>query len=131
STRSHLLQRGGFARMASPPREARNPWNFPHFSARRRRCCTHRDVVHGAPTSAERIFEMAIFSKHEAKPLGERLQKARSEGRTQQALELAKQLAKQEPTPEHRELLRSVTFERGCQLLSEGKQRDAIVVFQN
>ena len=74
---------------------------------------------------------MAIFSKNEAKPLSERIQKARSEGRTQQALELSKQLAKQEPTQEHRELLRAVTFERGCQLLSDGKQREAIVVFQN
>jgi tetratricopeptide (TPR) repeat protein len=79
----------------------------------------------------ERIFDMAIFSKHEATPLTERIQKARREGRTQQALELSKQLAKQQPSPEHQELLRAVTFERGCQLLDGGKAREAMVVFQN
>ncbi len=74
---------------------------------------------------------MSQFSKTEARPLSERIQKARAEGRTQQALELAKQLAKQEPTADNQQLLRTIIFERGCQLLNDGKIRDAIVVFNN
>lgn len=64
-------------------------------------------------------------------PLADRIAKARREGRTQQALELAKELAKQEPAAAHRELVRAVSFERGCQLLKDGKPRDAITVFKN
>lgn len=74
---------------------------------------------------------MAASSKHKPTPLPERISKARREGRTQQALELSKELAKQEPTAEHKQLLRDVIFERGCQLLRDGKERDASVVFQN
>jgi tetratricopeptide (TPR) repeat protein len=74
---------------------------------------------------------MSKSLKHPPKPLRERIQKARAEGRMQQGLELAKELAKQEPSDETRSLVRDITFERGCQLLGEGKTRDARIVFQN
>ena len=65
------------------------------------------------------------------RPLADRVAKARKEGRTQQALELARTLAKHEPTEAHRELLRQVTLERGQQMLANGLNRDAATVFQN
>jgi hypothetical protein len=65
------------------------------------------------------------------KPLDERLAKARREGRTQTALDLAKQLAKQTPTPENRAILRDIILERAEQLLREGKPKDANVVLNN
>jgi tetratricopeptide (TPR) repeat protein len=63
--------------------------------------------------------------------LADRIARARSEGRTQQALELTRQLYKQEPSPEHAELLWHALFERGTQLLQQGHTRDAAVVFAN
>jgi tetratricopeptide (TPR) repeat protein len=63
------------------------------------------------------------------KPLTDKIAKARRENRTQQALELVRQLVKQEPTDEHRELLRQVTLERGRQLQADGKPRDAVSVY--
>jgi tetratricopeptide (TPR) repeat protein len=60
-----------------------------------------------------------------------RVQRALSEGRTQHALELAKQLAKQEPTPGHQELLVRAYLERARQLRSQGHTRDAATVLEN
>ncbi len=74
---------------------------------------------------------MARHSKPPATPLASRVARARTEGRTQQALELARQLYKQSPTPEHQELVRQVVLERGSQLLQQGHSRDAAAVFAN
>lgn len=67
----------------------------------------------------------------EAVPLTERIAKARREGRTQQALELARQNYKHDPTAEHLDLLRQATFERGRQLQDQGYLKDATTVFSN
>lgn len=61
----------------------------------------------------------------------EQLDRARREGRTQRALELIKELNKIEPSPEHKTLLRDIMFDRGCQLLGEGKATESRVVFHN
>ena len=66
-----------------------------------------------------------------ARSLEEKLQRARGEGRMQTALDLAKQIARQSPTPENQKLLRDVSLERGEQLLREGKDKEAAVVFGN
>lgn len=60
-----------------------------------------------------------------------RVQHARSEGRFQTALELVKQLVKQEPTTEHRELHKEVMLARATELLDKGARREAAPVFQN
>lgn len=60
-----------------------------------------------------------------------RIDRAVSEGRFQQALELAKQLLEAEPTPVHRELLRNVYLGRAQQLRAQGKTRDAVIVLDN
>ncbi len=65
------------------------------------------------------------------KPLAERIAKARRERRTQQALELTRQLCKHEPTETHQEILRQVTRERGQQLQAQGMLKDAVTVFNN
>ncbi|MSQ97180.1 MAG: hypothetical protein EXR98_21875 [Gemmataceae bacterium] len=65
------------------------------------------------------------------RPLHERIAKARKEGRTQQALDFARQYYKFEQTEERRELLRQVTLERGQQLQSQNSTRDASSVYAN
>lgn len=65
------------------------------------------------------------------KPIGERIAKARREGRTRQALDLTRTLCKYEPTDAHRELLRQVTLEHGQELQAAGKLHDAVAVFNN
>jgi tetratricopeptide (TPR) repeat protein len=60
--------------------------------------------------------------------LGPRIDRAVTEGRYQQALELAKQLFKQEPTPTNRELLLRIYLGRAHQLRSTGHTRDALTV---
>jgi tetratricopeptide (TPR) repeat protein len=59
-----------------------------------------------------------------------RVEKALREGRTQQALELAKQLYKQEPNPEHRDALKRVVLERARRQREQGKPRDAVATLQ-
>jgi tetratricopeptide (TPR) repeat protein len=59
-----------------------------------------------------------------------RIERARQEGRFQQALELAKQLHKYEPTPAHRDLLRDVYLGRARQLRGQGQLRDALTVLE-
>src|SRR5262249_34975819 len=54
-----------------------------------------------------------------------RAERALREGRTQQALELAKQLCKSEPTPPHHDLLRRAYLARARQLPAQGAERDA------
>lgn len=74
---------------------------------------------------------MSRSTKSLATPLPNRIARARSEGRTQQALELARQLYKQSHTSENQELLRQVLIERGTQLQQQGHTRDAATVFAN
>src|SRR5262249_31093972 len=50
------------------------------------------------------------------------------EGRFQQALELTKQIFKENPSPEHRELLHKVYMGRARQLRQQGATRDALTV---
>jgi tetratricopeptide (TPR) repeat protein len=57
-----------------------------------------------------------------------RIDRAVNEGRFQQALELAKQLHKDAPTPENRELLHTTYLGRARQLRQQGSTRDAITV---
>lgn len=60
-----------------------------------------------------------------------RARKALQEGRTQQALEFAKQLYKHEPSEQHRNLLRQAYLERARQLQKQGNHRDAATVYEN
>jgi tetratricopeptide (TPR) repeat protein len=68
-------------------------------------------------------------------PTGEaleaRVRRAMQEGRFQQALELSKQLNKQDPTPAHHELVRQTHLGRAQQLRTQGHLRDAQVVLNN
>lgn len=59
-----------------------------------------------------------------------RVLRARNEGRFQQALELAKQLHKGEPTPEHLELLKECALGRARQLRGQGADRDAVTMLE-
>jgi tetratricopeptide (TPR) repeat protein len=57
-----------------------------------------------------------------------RIDRVVQEGRFQQALELAKQLYKYEPTPEHKALLLQIYLGRAHQLRTTGYLRDAVTV---
>ncbi len=63
-------------------------------------------------------------------PLEPRIHRAVSEGRFQQALELAKQLHKQEPTSAHLDLLKKVYLGRAKQLREQGYGRDAVTMLE-
>ncbi|HEY7156684.1 MAG TPA: hypothetical protein VH575_22135 [Gemmataceae bacterium] len=67
----------------------------------------------------------AVYSPAELRP---RIERARQEGRFQQALDLAKQLHKHEPTPAHLDLLKEVYLGRARQLRGQGQTRDALTV---
>jgi tetratricopeptide (TPR) repeat protein len=77
---------------------------------------------------------MASKHKHRTTPgptaqaLKSRIQRAAQEGHYQHALDLAKQLYKQEPTPDNRELLLQIYLGRGQQLGKQGYTRDALQV---
>jgi tetratricopeptide (TPR) repeat protein len=60
-----------------------------------------------------------------------RVDKALREHRTQQALDLARMLYKQEPSPQHKELLKHATLARARDLAGQGKTRDAGDLFNN
>jgi tetratricopeptide (TPR) repeat protein len=59
-----------------------------------------------------------------------RIDRARSEGRFQQALELARQLYKQEPSAAHLELLKAVSLGRARQLHEQKYDRDALSMLE-
>jgi tetratricopeptide (TPR) repeat protein len=59
-----------------------------------------------------------------------RIERARQEGRFQQALDLTKQLYKYEPKPEHLNLLKEVYLGRARQLREQGQTRDALTVLE-
>jgi tetratricopeptide (TPR) repeat protein len=63
-------------------------------------------------------------------PLEPRIHRAINEGRFQQALELAKQLHKQSPTPAHLELLKRSCLGRAKQLREQGHGRDAVTTLE-
>jgi tetratricopeptide (TPR) repeat protein len=65
------------------------------------------------------------------RPLSERIATARQQRQTQLALDLTRQLSKQQPTEEHQELLRQVTLERGRDLQERGMTKDAATVYAN
>jgi tetratricopeptide (TPR) repeat protein len=74
--------------------------------------------------------------KHAPQPLTPdalkgRIERARHEGRFQQALELCKQLYKEQPTPAHQDLLRQVYLGRARQLRGVGAMRDAAIVLEH
>lgn len=69
----------------------------------------------------------STYSPAELRP---RIERARREGRFQQALDLTKQLHKHEPTPANLELLREVYLGRARQLRSQGQTRDALTVLE-
>lgn len=94
------------------------------------------DVIAGPARAAHsrhtrKDADVAKSSKKTAAPLPDRLAKARREGRTQQALELARELFKHDPSEANREQLRQVLLERGRQLQEQGYARDAATVFAN
>lgn len=60
-----------------------------------------------------------------------RVERAVAEDRFQQALELSKQLVRQDPVPLHQELLRKATFGRARQLRAQGHTRDAAVILEH
>jgi tetratricopeptide (TPR) repeat protein len=62
--------------------------------------------------------------------LRSQVERALNEGRTQQALELAKQLHKHDPAPHHVELLRQAYLARARQLRANGYLRDAVTVLE-
>jgi tetratricopeptide (TPR) repeat protein len=59
-----------------------------------------------------------------------RVERARREGRFQQALELVKQLYKEQPTEAHRQLLKDTYLDRARQLRTGGQTRDAAIVLE-
>lgn len=63
--------------------------------------------------------------------LPQRIDRARREGRYQQALELSRQLYKQDPSEVNLGLLRQATFERGQQLESQKQIKEAATVYGN
>lgn len=67
----------------------------------------------------------STFSPADLRP---RIDRARREGRFQQALELTKQLHKYEPTPDNLDLLKEVYLGRARQLRTQGQTRDALTV---
>jgi tetratricopeptide (TPR) repeat protein len=62
--------------------------------------------------------------------LAARVRRAQREGRSQQALELAKQLHRQEPTPAHKDLLKQAYLERARHLRYQGYLKDAGTVLE-
>lgn len=74
---------------------------------------------------------MAQSTAHDTAALKQRVANALAEGRTQSALDNAKQLCKAAPTDEHRALLRQATLERARDLQSKGMMPEAAVVWRN
>jgi tetratricopeptide (TPR) repeat protein len=86
---------------------------------------------------AEQGDNLVATKKHHKAPpalgpevLRSRVERAAEEGRFQHALELAKQLHKQAPTPAHRDLLGRVYLGRARQLQAQGHERDAVTVLE-
>jgi tetratricopeptide (TPR) repeat protein len=66
-----------------------------------------------------------------AQTLPARIEKALTEKRTQQALELAKTLYRQTPTPANQDLLKRASRARARDLVASGHDRDAAVILGN
>src|SRR5262249_42730092 len=63
--------------------------------------------------------------------LKDRIERALQEQRTQQALELARALSKQDPSPLSKDLLEKACLARARQLRGQGHDRDARLVLEN
>lgn len=81
----------------------------------------------GAVRKKQKLHSSVVSSPAD---LRRRIERARQEGRFQNALELAKQLHKHEPTPEHLDLLREMYLGRARQLRGQGQTRDALTVLE-
>jgi tetratricopeptide (TPR) repeat protein len=77
--------------------------------------------------SKKQHYHPSALSPADLRP---RIERARQEGRFQQALDLAKQLHKHQPTPAHLELLKEMYIGRACQLRGQGQVRDALTVLE-
>ena len=77
-----------------------------------------------------KTHKQRVLSPLSPATLRSRVERAVEEGRYQQALELAKQLNKQDPSPVHRDLLRTVYLGRAQQLRKQGHSRDAQTVLE-
>src|SRR5262245_29158783 len=109
--------RPAFLRRMSPP--ARSWYNDPQ------RVACHRGR---SPLSRKhKPYKPGPASPQEVR---HRLDRARHEGRSQAALELSKELFKQQPTPAHRDLVRTCYLQRAKQLRSQNLGRDAAAVLQ-
>src|SRR5258708_3669240 len=107
-------------------------WVYRIFTPKANRLAARTGILTmptASPINQETVVSRS--TKSPATPLPDRIARARSEGRTQQALELTRQLCKQTNSSEHRELLRQVLVERGTQLQQQGHTRDAATVFGN
>jgi tetratricopeptide (TPR) repeat protein len=87
-------------------------------------------VATGEPVSKKQKHKQRPTSTYSPEDLRQRIDRARHEGRFQQALELTKQLHKHEPTPATLELLKEVYLGRARQLRSQGKTCDALTVLE-
>jgi tetratricopeptide (TPR) repeat protein len=76
------------------------------------------------------LARKAPHQGHATAPTEPRIHRAVNEGRFQQALELAKQLHKQSPTPAHLELLKRAYLGRAKQLREQGHGRDAVITLE-
>src|SRR4051794_1888203 len=82
----------------------------------------------------EEAPQMAAKHRHpqpDKGQLAERVARARAEGRTMQALDLARQLNKADPSPAHQKLVFEVSLERARQLRNSGNSRDGATVAEN
>src|SRR5262245_30225844 len=81
--------------------------------------------------------EVSKKPKHRAHPpatpadLRARIERALHEERTQQALELSRQLVKQDPALPNHDLLHRAQLARARQLLAQGYTRDALTVLES
>src|SRR5262245_5722368 len=98
------------------------PYNtnlLPHYSMK------------GCISVAKRRSRFAPSHRQSGADISGRILRAEREGRFQQALELAKALYKQEPTPQHKELLQRMILGRARQLRNAGHLRDAQSTLEN
>jgi tetratricopeptide (TPR) repeat protein len=76
------------------------------------------------------VAKKASHHGHVSAPLEPRIHRAMSDGRFQQALELTKQLYKQQPTPARLEILKKAYLGRAKQLREQGYGRDAVTMLE-
>src|SRR5258708_36349685 len=100
-------------------------WVYRIFTPKANRLAARTGIL--TMPSASPINQETVVSrstKSPATPLPDRIARARSEGRTQQALELTRQLFKQSHTSENQELLRQVLLRPGPQMQPQRRTPD-------